>query len=169
MSLTLDEKIKTNFIKYNWFKDVGGDFPFIKTFEIKKIETWKEAVAWSEQKITWWCGNECFNILTSYLDSNFRKEYQSWNKIVKEASEFVDSIIEDRIIPKIPGDYSKSKILKWVKYQLVGSVVEEVYLDLFDIQVFSNVKMVYKSGFFPCGLFVEREADFPEKTIIVVF
>lgn len=163
------ERIQAELFGYDWFANVGGQFQWRENHKISKIESWEKAVAWSENKISWWCGNEYMNVLTSCLDDKFRKEYQNWNWVANKASRFLDSLLAEKIGPKIPTKYLESGISKWIKYQLSGVILEEAFSSLINLQLLSATKTIYKCGFFPCGIYVEKPKDFPELATIVVF
>lgn len=163
------ERIKAELSGFEWFKNVGGDIEIDQNTKIKKIAGWEKTAAWAEHKMSWWCGNKYLNILTKSLDKEHRKEYQKWNEICRQAYSFLDLLMVDKIYPKIPMEYRGPGILKWIEYQLCGIILEDTFSELVNLKVLDPIKQIYKKGFFPCGLYVEKEKEFPGHVTIVVF
>ncbi len=147
------EKEMINRIKsIDWFCNCGNVPDIHLSYEIKYIDSWKEAkkyysqVAWEDKTL------QEHNNLTTFLFTKYRDEYSEWNNITSEAKKN----IEDEIVMKIKKIKTENGLddifVDCVKWDILGAIMENKYQICNGIPIFfMKLLEIYEAGNFPCG------------------
>lgn len=138
----------------DWFSNCGNTIPENLGLKVKSSEEAKKTIA----NLRW------ENIildnqgdLTSQLSirscKGLGKEYQEWNKLVKEIKECYMPIWENtwnKALLKI--ELADKKVLDDVRFNILGLVMVDVYKDIVPITPFwEQLLEIYRLGYLPCG------------------
>jgi hypothetical protein len=162
--LKIDKEILDRINKINWFENCGKSLKIELSIDIVYINSWEEAKEHYHDENWESATLEARNELTSFLQKNYRSQYVLWNKLVKEAKEFLDK----QVVPKIELQREKNDLdqlfLECVKWDILNAIMEHTYLKSSDGPVFFlELLKVYESGNFPCGW----KGKWPKGTLLV--
>ena len=136
----------------NWFENCGNTtnpninvpFVFVESWEQARdnyqLEQWENATL------------EARNRLTEFLHKKYQNQYSNWNKVAKEAKDFINV----EVVPKVEKIKEKNQLdksfLDCVKWDILNANMEDAYSTCNHRPIFFlELLTVYESGNFPCG------------------
>jgi hypothetical protein len=124
---------------------------------VVRVSSWKEAI---DRRGSIQASNaflEGGGMLTRSLGSDFRSDYQKWNRIAYSFREGM----EEQILPDIDAlvdstteiavEESGPHLIKnWIRWDLAHYCMERAYAELVKPRFYSEIFEVYREGHFPC-------------------
>lgn len=156
----LAEKLRAN----EWFRNGGRarDTP-----RHQRVESWEQAFAYATHEVTKWAALEGgLRLYNQLADINYDR-FKEWNSIAGRLdgsiTEFVQAASEACEVP------TPHASRDWLRGVFIGALMEEEYADCIELHIFRSLTDVVLDGYFPCGWYCRRAADFPNQSPILVY
>ena len=132
-------------------------------FDVIRVNDWQKATEcfcapeWENTTL------EAQNGTTIHLSRKYPREYQEWNKLVREAKSRLTGIFQ--VAQNFQQEHGLNpKFLDYVKWDVLGIVMEQTYKPCRVPTFFANLLRVYERGRFPCGW----KGEWPNGRLIVI-
>lgn len=156
----ITERIKS----INWFVNCGKPLERTISFNIHYINNSVEVV--SLYKNTKWEDTvlEARNELTSFLHQKYINKYCEWNRLVREAKEFIKREVTPIIQEYVYSNNYDEIFINCVEWDILNVIMEYTYSECKNRPTFFlELLTIYESGNFPCGW----EGKYPNGSILV--
>ena len=136
-----------------WFARCGQELPEGLPFDATRVATLKKAARqwgsnqWEDATL------EARNLLTSFLFSHARDDYQKWNEITRQAkAEIAQPLAEKYWQPFMQLHGLEASFLHSVQWDILALCMEHAYRQQRGLpQFFHELLKVYEAGHMPCG------------------
>lgn len=157
MNINRDACDRLNKIK--WFSSIGERYAMPNVKLAASSDAANEYLSSSEwENVTL----EESNNISGYLSAKHSIIFQEWNKLAKEAKEF----LKYELIKSIPqlNCFDNKLLLQCLEWDVVHYLIEDTYKDKLKKPLFFNSLMIiYESGHIPCGW----DGEWPEGNLVI--
>ena len=108
-------------------------------------------------------------ILYEALAQEHYERFVEWNHVAESILPRVLTLLEQCALPHLPQGIETNSIKLWMQSQILSAFMEWWYVDCVDVRLFRDQVDYYFVGRFPCGWYVERPDDFPDRSVLYVF
>jgi hypothetical protein len=138
---------------FPWFENVGKEVNLEPELQENFVQCKSLEQALKSMLSTNWANFklEKKNKITAYLSSNFREQYNMWNKVVDAIEPGVKHALVVNAEKFEIFQEEKAEIIKKVRLDLEFLCIVGEYADLVDIEFFIFLNYWYSIGKLPCG------------------
>jgi len=161
--MQLDNNIFERLQAIRWFEKCGQ--PPIQNLEfgITWIKDWQTATKYFSDPEWQNTTLEARNMLTVHLSKKHAKEYQDWNKLVRDAKIKLQDIFTAIEIFQQKQGLNK-KFSDCARWDLLAAVMESTYKSCHPPVFFLKLLTIYENGHYPCGW----QGEWPNGNLVVI-